>query len=335
MNVMIRNEATAWAPASVSNLGPGFDALGAAIDGLGDQVTVRTSEQPGLRIAYDSRSVWVGPNEPASNTAAVAAKHVARQHGYDGGLDITLLKGLPAGTGLGSSAASSVAAAVATDRLFESPIPVSGMIDAVIAGESATSGHGHADNVLPGLLGGFVLMRSREPMDHIRLEGWDDLLFIVALPDMEVMTKEARAALPTEVALQTAVDHAARLGLLVDAMHRRDVAAIGKWMMSDDIVVPARRHLWPCLEPVSRAAMEAGAEGCTVTGSGPAILACCRATGPVDRISAAMREASGSSSCGGKLSHHRIDNDGARLIENGSATSWRTGTQVEMPILPN
>jgi homoserine kinase len=325
--------ATAWAPASLSNLGPGFDALGAAIDGLGD--TVRAEETPGetITVSFDPEGAWVGPVDPKSNTAAVAAGHVAASLGYGGGLHLTIRKGLAAGTGLGSSAASSVAAAVATEQLLGGALSQEDMMAAVVAGEAATSGQAHADNVLPSLLGGFVLMRSIHPADHVRMEGWDDLGLIIVLPKAEVMTREARKALPDMVPLSRAVDHAARLAMLAGALQRRDVRSLGRWMMSDDLVIPARHHLWPYLDEVTDAALESGAAGCTISGSGPAIVACYDRTkaGLRESLQAALSAALRSAGLEGGVSIHRIHNHGALILDDEGVVSWRTGDPVLLP----
>lgn len=325
--------ATAWAPASLSNLGPGFDALGIALTGLGDQVTVRMGESSGIDVRFDPEGSWQGPTDPQRNTAAVAARYVAGVLGYTGGLSVEIRKGLPAGTGLGSSAASSVAAAVATERVLQGKISRKDMIAAVVAGESATSGQGHADNVLPSLFGGFVLMRSSTPIDFMRMEGWSDLALVVALPDTEVLTRDARKALPKTVALSAAVDHAARLALMSGAINRQDLAGLGRWMMSDDIIVPARRSLWPYLDAVVEAAMHAGASGCTISGSGPALVSCCdhsRDRSCLAQISDAMKGVLRAHGLSCVVSNHQVDNHGARLITDQGAVSWRTGLQASI-----
>ena len=323
------SSASAWAPASVSNLGPGFDAFGAALTGLGDTVTVRRVDGSHDTVQFTEESVWHGPTDPSTNTASVAARAVARRLGFDGALEIQISKGLPAGTGLGSSAASSVAAAVATEAVLGKKLSLPDMLASVIEGEAATSGHGHADNVLPALLGGMIMMRSVSPIDHVRFEGWEDLTWVIVLPELEVLTREAREALPTEIPLNKAVDHAARLGLLLEALHQQDTPSLAKWMMSDDIVVPARKHLWPHLDAVVAAGHEAGALGCAITGSGPAVLACCegRADG-IDEIADAMRNACLSEGYAATSSTHRIDNVGATITTDEGQIAYRTGLLV-------
>ena len=333
-------EALAWGPASTSNLGPGFDALGAALTGLGDEVMARKVEGNDVRITWHTDSAWTGPTDPNSNTAAVAARSVLNALGRDTGVELLIRKGLSAGTGLGSSAASAVAAAVATDALFGGELSRNAMIEAVISGESAVSGVGHGDNVLPSLLGGFVLMRSANPMDHVRLAPWPTLGLVVLRPEMTIMTREARTVLPGAISLSDTVDHAARLALLVDALHRHDVEALGHWMMSDTIVEPARAGLLPHAAPIRKAALEAGAAGCTVSGSGPAMIAVHEtpdtgAEGSEDaagsRIARAMLEVCQAQGWKAEVSLHRVSDSGACLMDGAQATSWLDGARVPSP----
>jgi homoserine kinase len=324
------DSASAWAPASISNLGPGFDAFGAALTGMGDTVTVRPVSTTADTVRFTDASVWHGPTDPTINTASAAARAVARRLGYPGALDIEISKGLPAGTGLGSSASSSVASAVATEAVLGTKLSLEDMLASVIEGEAATSGHGHADNVLPALLGGLVMMRSIAPMDHLRFEGWDDLTWVIVLPDLEVLTREARAVLPKQIPLAKAVDHAARLGLLLGALYQEDTPSFAKWMMSDDIVIPARKHLWPHLDAVVAEAQEAGALGCAVSGSGPAVLACCDSRSPdrIEALAAGMRMACAAAGINATTSVHQIDNIGAKILTKEGPVVYRTGQLI-------
>jgi homoserine kinase len=331
------DRATAWAPASVSNMGPGYDALGAALSGLGDTIDVERLPHPGLEVVWHPHSRWTGTPGAASNTAAISAASVAREVGYEGGLRIIIRKGLGAGTGLGSSAASSVAAAVATEQLLGVPLSARSMLDAVIAGESAASGAGHGDNVLPSLLGGFVLLRSRAPAQHARISSWPTLRVVILLPEMSILTRDARAVLPGQLPLAAAVDHAARLALLVDALHRQDTEALGAWMMSDTVVEPARSAFLPHLPVLREAALAAGAHGCTVSGSGPAIMAVCdgedaaQADVQAEKICHALLEASTLHGWHAAAKVHRICNEGARLMTPSGSVSWRGRTPCPWP----
>lgn len=321
----------AWAPASVSNLGPGFDALGAALSGLGDTVEVERSSHSHVEIAWHPDSVWVGSGDPQENTAAVAASRVALHAGYQGGLKLTIRKGLGVGTGLGSSAASAVAAAVATEALLGVRLDGDGMLDAVMAGEAVASGAGHGDNVLPSLLGGFVLMRSRQPSDLVRIPAWSTLRVVILMPRMRILTRDARSVLPTSIPLADAVDHASRLALLVDALHRRDADALGHWMMSDTLIEAARAGLLPHLTTLRGVALDAGAAGCTVSGSGPALLAICDAAtsetvdAKAETIRTALLQSAAHHGWPSEASIHRISTHGARVQTVDGAASWRDG----------
>lgn len=331
------DRARAWAPASVSNLGPGFDALGAALSGLGDVVEVELIKTPGVEVVWHPASRWMGAPGAEGNTAAVAAAWVAENAGYGEGLQVTIRKGLGAGTGLGSSAASSVAAAVATEHVLGVRLDSTDMLRAVIAGESAASGAGHGDNVLPSLLGGFVLMRSRSPEHLVRIPSWSTLRVVILLPDMSILTRDARSVLPASIPLSETVDHAARLALLVDALHRRDADALGFWMMSDTLIEPARAALLPHLAVLRSAALDAGASGCTVSGSGPAIMAVFDAETPENAdaraqdICLALQRSAEAHGWKASASVHRIGNHGARILTSGGAISWRDQSPCGWP----
>jgi len=307
--------AAAWAPASVSNLGPGFDALGAALSFAGDTVVVTRIDENKCLVQFDPLGAWIGPTDPLKNTAALAALRVAQLTGYSGGLSILIQKGLKAGTGLGSSAASSVAAAVATNALLGSPLSRDELIDPVMHGESAVSGTPHGDNVLPALFGGFVLGRSSNPLEHVRIEGWNGLYLAIILPDIQVLTRSAREILPANISLSTAVDHAARLGLLVDALHRKDARRLATLSMSDTLIEPLRAAMIPAYDSIKKAALEEGALGCTLSGSGPAMIAFSDDPARLESIQQAMETACRSMDIECLTVTDQINNQGARVIE--------------------
>jgi len=309
-----RSTATAWAPASVSNLGPGFDALGAALSFAGDTVSVTRTDGGGCVVQFDPLGAWSGPTDPSMNTAALAALRVGELAGYTGGLFIKIRKGLKAGTGLGSSAASSVAAAVAANALFGSLLSPHELINPVMHGESAVSGSPHGDNVLPSLFGGFVLGRSRSPLNHVRIQGWDGLHLAIILPDIQVLTRSAREILPTSISLADAVDHASRLGLLVDALHRQDAQALATLAMSDQLIEPLRASLISVYDVIKQAALDAGALGCALSGSGPAMLAFSDDQEEAELIRQAMETACTTLNVECLTVIDKINNQGAHVI---------------------
>ncbi|GER32942.1 homoserine kinase [Striga asiatica] len=267
-----------FAPATVANLGPGFDFLGCAVDGIGDHVSVRVDPdvRPGeISISHISGAGSRLSNNPLWNCAGIAAIAVMKMLGVRSvGLSLSLEKGLPLGSGLGSSAASAAAAAVAVNELFGGRLSPSELVLAGLESESKVSGY-HADNVAPSLLGGFVLIRSYDPLELVQLRFPDDrpLHFVLVNPEFEAPTKKMRAALPQEITMSDHIWNCSQAGALVASVLQGDLCSLGKALSSDKIVEPSRAPLIPGMEAVKRAAIEAGAFGCTISGAGPTAVA--------------------------------------------------------------
>lgn len=272
---------SAFAPATVANLGPGFDVLGAALDGPGDTVTAWRAKKPGVRLVEVKGDRGRLPLDAERNTASVAAAFVLESAIAAGratartGIELALEKGLPLASGLGSSAASAAAGAKAAALLLgESRKRV--LLEAVLRGENAADGSWHGDNGFASILGGLVLVPSSDPADFVTpvsLPVPPGLRLVLVHPDAELETKDARRVLPREVPLSEATRQAAALGALVDALHRGDLAAAGAWMRGDRIAEPRRRALVPGWDEVTAAMKKAGAHGWTLAGAGPTILA--------------------------------------------------------------
>ncbi|KAI4323696.1 hypothetical protein L6164_023281 [Bauhinia variegata] len=275
----IYSSVKAFAPATIANLGPGFDFLGCAVDGLGDFVSI--SVDPHVRPGEISISGIYGDNvkklskNPLYNCAGIAAIEVMKMLGVRSvGLSLSLEKGLPLGSGLGSSAASAAAAAVAVNGIFGNKLGVDELVLAGLKSEEKVSGY-HADNVSPSIMGGFVLIRSYEPLDLIPLKFpmEKNLFFVLVSPDFEAPTKKMRAALPAEIGMPHHVWNSSQAGALVASVLQGDLVGLGKAMSSDIIVEPRRAPLIPGMEAVKKAAIEAGAFGCTISGAGPTAVA--------------------------------------------------------------
>lgn len=282
-----------FGPASLSNLGPGFDALGLCISGVGDVIRARRVELPGIHLEHDPGIIsWVLPKDPRKNTAVIAGEGVLRLLEEDEGVAFTLKKGIPLGSGIGGSAASAVAGAWAVNVLFGSPLEKEALIEAVLDAEDLASGGRHGDNALPALLGGLVLVSSSDPSRYRRIALPRALHIALILPDVEVLTRQAREMLPATVSLRDAVHNASELAFLVDAYRCGDWETVGRCMMQDRLVEPIRAGLVPCYHAVRAAALDAGAFGCALTGSGPAMFAVAASAEGATRIRDAMIEAS-------------------------------------------
>lgn len=291
-------------PASLSNLGPGFDTLGLCIEAegetLGDVVEaeVDAGGVPGsvrvLEIVGDGGALSLVTEE---NTAAVAAREVlglAASRGLSApGLVLRIEKGIPLGSGVGGSSASAVAGAWAANLALGQPFEKAELVDAVLTGEVVASGSRHGDNVLPALLGGLVLTSASAPEHHRAIPLPASLPSIaLLLPEVRVLTSEARRILPQHVPLSDAIANASDLAFLLEAFRAGDYAEAGSCMMRDRLVEPVRAELVPCYAAAKSAALQAGAYGCALTGSGPAMFALCADDDAARHVAAAMREAS-------------------------------------------
>lgn len=269
----------AFAPATVANLGPGFDFLGCAVDGLGDYVSlsVDSNVHPGevaITNITGNNTNKLSKN-PLYNCAGIAAIEVMKMLGIRSvGLSLSLEKGLPLGSGLGSSAASAAAAAIAVNGLFGGKLGLEELVLAGLKSEEKVSGY-HADNVAPAIMGGFILIRNYEPLELIRLKFpvEKELFFVLVSPEFEAPTKKMRAALPAEVGMPHHVWNSSQAGALVAAVLQGDAIGLGKALSSDKIVEPRRSPLIPGMDGVKKAAIAAGAFGCTISGAGPTAVA--------------------------------------------------------------
>ena len=263
---------SAYAPGSVSNLGPGFDCLGVAVAGCGDRVRVRRGGGAGARVTRVS-DLRV-PLDPGRNTAALAATELLRRAGRSDGLEIEVEKGLPLAGGLGGSAASAVAGAVASAALLGLRLPKSRLMAAALEAEAVVAGR-HADNVAPSLYGGAVLIRGLDPVEIATFQVHPDLVLVLVTPDYAVETARARAVLPGEVSRADAVAQASRLACLVLGLERGDERLI-RGSLVDLIAEPSRRSLYPGYPEARTAGLVAGALGITVSGAGPTVVAVVR-----------------------------------------------------------
>jgi homoserine kinase len=279
-------EITAFAPATVANLGPGLDVLGLALAAPGDRVTARRVEGRGVTMAVVTGDGGALPLDPAKNTAGIAATATLAKAGIETGVALTLEKGMPIGSGLGSSAASAAAAAYAVNLLMGSPLRKAELVGPCLAAEAAVSGR-HADNVAPALLGGLILVRSIDPLDLVRLPVPEGLVVVVVTPKMELPTREARAALPKDVPLRSLVHNTAQVAALVSACYTGDLGLLAR-SMTDAVATPARTPLIPGCSAVIEAALDAGALGSSISGAGPSIFALCRSERSAAEVSAAM-----------------------------------------------
>jgi len=282
--------ARASAAASVSNLGPGYDVLGLCLDGPRDEVEVSLNMSGRLRIIQIEGDGGRLPWDATQNCATVAAQAVMARFGEPQmGLDLRLKKGLPLGSGLGSSAASAVAAAVATAALIAPDTPRIDLLNACREGERLATGSPHPDNVAPSLLGGLVacVPREGEAVDIVPLVVPDGLTVVTVKPNISVSTAEARAALPRQVAMADAVSNVAEMAALVTGLATGDYNLVGR-SLGDRFATPYRKGFIAGYDEVVAAAVEAGAIGAGISGSGPTLFALCSHPSSAEAVVASM-----------------------------------------------
>ncbi|TYT26019.1 homoserine kinase [Luteimonas viscosa] len=286
----MRTSASAFAPASVGNIGVGFDLLGHAVDGPRDVATVHRIDEPVVRIeAIHGTIAGVEqlPLEPARNTAGGALIALRQALALPFGFALTLDKGIPLGSGLGGSAASCVAALVAANALLDAPLPREALYGCALAGESISSGSRHGDNVAPMLLGGVALATATRAL---RLDAPDWLHAVVVHPDQMLETRRSRAVLAEPYPLHTVVEQTSHLAQFLLGLQRGDAALIRDGL-HDVLVEPRRAPLIPGFAQVKEAALANGALGASISGGGPSVFAWFASKAEADAAAPAMRGA--------------------------------------------
>ncbi len=263
-------EVKCFAPATFANLGVGFDILGMAVAGLGDVVTLRSIENDTIEVTKITGDGGRLPTDPTKNTAAISANYVRQQLGITTGISIEIEKGLPLASGLGSSAASAVAAAYAANELFGNQLSTKELLPATLEAEAAVSGR-HADNVGPALLGGILLIGGIEPDELYSLPIPANLHLALVTPDVAVPTVEARAVLPKQIPLKQMVHQNKSVALLMHALYTNDLELLVEAMTQDEVIEPARQHLIPHFYQAREVALANGALGMVISGAGPTL----------------------------------------------------------------
>ena len=281
---------TAFAPGSIGNVGPGFDVLGLAVDGIGDTVSVELTRGESRVTAVTGRDAELVPRDATRNCAAIAANAYLRPFGFRA--IVTVEKGLALAGGMGGSAASSVAGAYAAAlALGQGPV-IADVLAAALEGESAVAGR-HLDNIAPSTLGGLALSRSTDPIDVVRLPVNAPWWIAMVTPAVRVQTKDARALLPESCDTATWIQQMANTTALAHALASGDGELLRR-SLDDRYAEPHRAALIPRFTEVKRPALEAGALGCTISGSGPTIFAIGVDEAGARRCAEAMRAAFGS-----------------------------------------
>ncbi|MBS0387249.1 MAG: homoserine kinase [Proteobacteria bacterium] len=293
-----RAVATAFAPASVGNVAIGFDILGFSVGAIGDRATVRRTAAPGVQISAVRGVAGDLPLEPANNTAGRALQAMSEALALPFGLQLELDKGIPLASGLGGSAASAVAAVVAANALLSESCSQLQLLKFAMQGEQVASGSLHVDNIAPSLFGGLVLTVG---IDHPRVKQIPvpaSVRAVVVHPHMFLSTREARAILRSSVPMKDFVWQTANLAGFISGCYTNDLDMLRE-SFEDVVIEPQRAALIPGFTAVRRAAMSAGALGCSISGAGPTVFAWC-----VESHVLAVREA-----LVVEFSHHGLECD--------------------------
>lgn len=269
---MRASTATAFAPATVGNVGVGFDILGHAFGVIGDRVRASRAAEPGVRIRAITGVAGPLPLEPGRNTAGQAVLALVAASSPSFGIELEIEKGIPLGSGLGGSAASAVAAVVAANALLDVPLPAIELLSHAIAGEAVASGARHADNIAPALFGGLVLTVGIDHPHVKQIPVPPTVRCVLLRPHMFLATQQARGILTRLVDLSDVVWQTANLAGFLAGCFTNDLALIRE-SFEDVMIEPQRANLIPGFRQAKRAALAAGALGCSISGAGPSVFA--------------------------------------------------------------
>jgi homoserine kinase len=304
----------AFAPATVANVAVGFDILGFSISSAGDRVRIQRRKEAGIDlVSVSGPGADELPRDPARNCSTAALKHFVDETGLEGGFEVSLEKGIPLSSGMGGSAASSVAAVVAANAFLKKPLSLAQLLPFALSGEEVASGARHADNVAPCLWGGLILVRDVKSADVVKLASPEGLVVVVVCPDFQLETRRSRAVLRGEIALKEHVRQAADLAAFVSACYRSDWKLLSR-SMKDHIVEGQRASLIPGFDSVKAAAFQAGAIGSSIAGAGPSVFAWARGVQKARKIKEAMIQTFADEGLKSEGWLQKLDKKGARLL---------------------
>ena len=307
----IMNEIKIFCPATIANLSCGFDVLGLCLETAGDEMIIRKSNIKGIRI---TKIVGADlPLETEKNVAGVSALAMLEAIETEFGFEIEIYKHIKAGSGIGSSAASSAGAVFGINELLGRPFTRKELVQFAMQGEKLASGNAHADNVAPALLGGFTLVRSYNPLDIIKIESPSELYATVVHPQIELKTSDARSVLKQTVSLKSAIIQWGNVGGLIAGLYSKDYDLIGR-SLHDEIVEPLRSVLIPGFDLIKQTALENGALGSGISGSGPSIFALSKGKETADKIAKAMSAVYDEMNLPYEIHVSKVNDEGMKII---------------------
>lgn len=307
-------EIKVFAPATVANVVCGFDVLGFAVNEPGDQVEMRLVSEPGVRLLQITGDNGKLPLNSAKNTVSASVQHyLSHLNRTDIGVEIKLHKKMPIGSGLGSSSASTVAGLFAINQLMGNLLTAKELVPFALKGEELACGYGHADNVAPALMGGFVLVRSYDPLDLIALPTPKNLYAAIVYSEVDVPTKDAREMIRAKVLLKDAVTQLGNVGGVISGLFLNDLDLVGR-SMKDVLIEPTRSILIPDFYVLKQIAMNNGALGFGISGSGPSVFALTKDPETAKKITNAQQQHLTKLSIKSKAYVSPVNEEGPRII---------------------
>ena len=301
-----------FSPATVANISCGFDILGLCLDTVGDEMVVREVAEKGVKITHIIGQEL--PFETKNNVAGVAALALLENIETSVGYEIEIYKNIKPGSGIGSSAASAAGAVFAINELLGRPFSANELISFAMQGEKLASGSAHADNVSPALLGGFTLVRSYEPLEVLKIDAPKELYVTIIHPQIELKTSASRAVLKNQVPLNKMVKQMGNFGGLISGLYTSNYDLISR-SLHDEIIEPNRSVLIPEFNQVKKSALNAGALGAGISGSGPSIFALCRGKGIATKVGRVMSEIYDKTHIEYDIHVSKINQQGVRVLK--------------------
>ena len=305
------NEIKLFSPATVANVSCGFDVLGFCLDSIGDEMVIRKTVEKGIRITkiegYDL------PFEVEKNVAGVSALAMYEAAKPDCGFEIEIYKHIKPGSGVGSSSASAVGSVYGMNVLLGNPYSKTELTAFAMKGEAVASQSEHADNIAPALFGGFTLVKSLEPLEVLQIPTPSDLFAVVIHPQIEIKTSDARKILPEHISLKNAITQWSNVGSLIHGLHTNDYDLISR-SLKDVVVEPFRSQLIPGFEDIKKAALENGALGTGISGSGPSVFSLCKSDSTAKNVEKAIRETYQNQHIPFEIYVSKINLDGIKLL---------------------
>lgn len=300
-----------FAPATVANVSCGYDAMGFALQGLGDEMffsktnskTVTISKIEGAKLPFEANK----------NVAGVVALNMLKDSDADFGVDIQIFKNFKPGSGLGSSAASAAGTAFAVNQLLNNKYSNLELTKFAMQGEVTACGSAIADNVAAAIYGGFILVRNYDPLDIIQIPSPSELTATIIHPQIEIKTEDARKVIKSEIPIKTAIAQWANVGGLISGLHTNDFDLISRSLV-DHVAEPQRKHLIPHFDTIKNAALKSGALGASISGSGPSIFALSKSTEIANNVAEAMDMVYKNSGIDYNIYVSKISKQGTKII---------------------